>query len=83
MDEISLKVKEMVEFCDETQNYSYYELKDYAIKNRPDWVEVLNKKGPRTCIAEYLRSARCVCKKQGIYQPTLIESIEKIYNLSE
>ena len=35
MDEISLKVKEMVEFCDETQNYSYYELKDYAIKNRP------------------------------------------------
>jgi hypothetical protein len=69
---------EMMDFCKERQNYSYYELKHYAIKNRPDWVEVLNKKRARSCIAEYLRSARRVCKKNGIQQPTLMESMSKI-----
>lgn len=78
MDNTSELVKEMIEYCNEKQNYSYYELKDYAIKNRPDWEEVLRKKHPRECIAWYLRDAIRKCRKEGIPHPTLIESVEKI-----
>jgi hypothetical protein len=78
MEKTTKLLSEMMDFCKERQNYSYYELKHYAIKNRPDWVEVLNKKNTRSCIAEYLRSARRKCRKNGIPQPTLMESISKI-----
>lgn len=71
-------VKEMIEYCNDKQNYSYYELKDYAIKNRPDWEEVLRKKHPRECIALYLHSAIRKCRSEGIHHRTLIESIEHI-----
>ena len=77
-DEAVRCVAEMVEYCREFQNYSYYELKQYAFDNRSDWYAVLCKKNYRMTISEYLKSCRQECKRNGISQPTLYESLKRI-----
>lgn len=73
--------KQMINYCNSIQNYSYYELMFYAADNRPDWADVLRKKGPRSCIAEYLQSARRECRAKGIKKPTLYESMSYHKNI--
>ena len=70
-------ISEMIDYCVEHQNFSYCELLNYADNNRADWAMVLANKKSRTVIRSFLESARFDCKKQGIKQPTLYESIKK------
>ncbi len=72
-------LKQILDYVETIQNFSYYELKYYAENNRPDWAAVLKHKPSRTCIAEYLRGRRRECRRNGIPQPTLYESMRKIY----
>ena len=74
-------VKEMIDYCKERENYSYYELAAYAKRHRRDWDAVLRKKNPRQFIAYYLRDARSACKKAGIKQPTMEESLKRIKDI--
>ena len=68
-----------MEYCEKEQNYSYVELIDYARKNKSDWIITLKNKNARMVISEYLKSERRKQKKEGIQQPTLKESLDKIY----
>lgn len=79
-DNIDKIVKQMMDYCDVNRNYSYYELKFYAEESRPDWAAALRQKAPRICIAEYLRDRRRECRMKGVPQPTLYESMRRIYN---
>ena len=51
-------IEEMIAYAKETGNYSYYDLKAYAIKEHPEWLEVFENRKLRTCIATYLKSAK-------------------------
>lgn len=71
-------IKEIMDYCESTKNYSYYELAYYAQNNKPEWEKVLKNKKSRLMIAAYLNDARKEAKRSGNKQPTLIESFEKI-----
>ena len=74
---------EMMKYCEVNQNYSYVELRNYAMKNNPEWTETLRKKNPRMTIDEYLKSARREARKRGFEVPTLMESLDKNVSQSE
>ena len=79
MQDVEILVKEIIEYCDKEQNYSYVELREYAKREKSDWSGVLNNKNTRMIISEYLKGMRKELKKKGIHQPTLEESLNKIY----
>lgn len=49
---------EIIAYCDKTNNYSYYDMKAYAYKNKPEWIEALNTKWIRVSVAEHLKWAK-------------------------
>jgi len=63
--DIAIIVKEIIEYCDKEQNYSYVELREYAEKCNSDWSSALRNKNARMAISEYLKSKRRDLKKKG------------------
>jgi hypothetical protein len=79
MRDIATIVEEIIEYCNKEQNYSYLELREYAIKNKLDWSWALSNKNARMAISEYLKGKRKKLKSIGIQQHTLEESLNKLY----
>ncbi len=79
MRDVAEIVKEIIDYCEREQNYSYVELRKFANNNEPEWASVLRKKYPRMAVSEYLKSKRKKLKENGIKQPTLKESLNKVY----
>lgn len=53
----SIVMKEVMDFCDENNIDSYYELSTYAYKHEcEEWIKLLERRNTRTVIASYLES---------------------------
>ena len=66
-------IKEIMDYCKNENNWSYYDMKAYAFLNKPKWIEALRKKNIRTIIALYLRSAK---KESGTpYKTSMADSL--------
>lgn len=51
-------IKEIEDYCNKKQNYSYYDMKAYAYRNKPKWIKALKNKNCRTAISYYLKSKK-------------------------
>ena len=68
-------LKEIVDYCDKEQNYSYYDMKAYAYENKPEWIDALRYVKFRLFVADFLKSAQ---RKSGNkYKNSIRDSIEK------
>ncbi|MCR5053445.1 MAG: hypothetical protein K6A69_01210 [Lachnospiraceae bacterium] len=71
--------KEIINYAKSEENYSYYEIEEYAYLNKPEWYEALHRSHHiRSMVAEYFRGARKKQKMEGKNPRSLAESIEKI-----
>lgn len=53
----SIVMKEIIDFCDENDIDSYYELSTYAYKHEcEEWIKLLKRKNTRSVIRSYLKS---------------------------
>ncbi|MCD8327241.1 MAG: hypothetical protein LUC90_11370 [Lachnospiraceae bacterium] len=69
-------------YCDKEANYSYYDMKEYALRNKPEWVDFLKNRNNARFIAETLKSAKrsrgikykdSFCDAYDRYMDTLME----------
>lgn len=66
---------EIKNYCEETKNYSFYDMKAYVIKNnKEEWVEALKDQYFRATVSEYLKSAKR--KKNISYKTDLADAME-------
>ena len=71
--------KEIRLFVKAENNYSYIELKDYALKNNAEWYDALEHSAElRNLLSSYLKSARRQQVNFGQKPRTLKESFDKI-----
>ena len=67
-------LEEMIDFINKEKIYLYLELRDYAIKNRPDWSEILRKKKYIRHIIAYTNSKR---KEYKVKENCFLKYVEK------
>lgn len=73
---------EMVDFCEDQEGFSYYDLKAYAYNNdKQEWIDLLKSKKYRQFIAIYLRSKR---KSDGIkYKNDFVTATNNAFEAEE
>ncbi len=67
-------MQEIIDYCKHEENYSYYDMKAYAFKNKPDWIDALTDRSFRATIATYLKSAQRMSGKK--YRTPLYEAMD-------
>lgn len=50
-------IKEILDYCEEKQMFSYYEMMTYACENKPEWVEAMKDRNSRSVVSLCLRDA--------------------------
>lgn len=71
---------EILDYIDEFQQYSYYELRAYMVEYRPDWEPAFTDRNMRSQISAYLSSA---CKEEGIKRKPVQESLHILVEANE
>ncbi len=55
-------LEEIMDFIRENKIYLYLEIRDYALENKPEWLDILRKKNIRRHLIAYTNSKRRVDK---------------------
>lgn len=53
---------EIMNYCEKESNYSYYDMKTYAINNKPDWYEFLRSRKNARLVGIVLQDMKCIKK---------------------
>ena len=79
-DALAKTMLEIMKYVDNSKQYSFYELKAYMLKNRPEWEPVFNDKRTRAALATYLKSKR---KSNDVKVKAMFESYDILLKTEE
>lgn len=77
---LSNLLKEVMDYANKNDQYSYYELKAYMVEHKPEWREVFEDKDTRLCLSTYLKSAR---KAKRIKVKPMFKSVQILHEAQQ